>query len=129
MTWKSAQAVMNIVPQQTVAVTAEPETVTPGGTSRISVAVYDGFGAPVAGQIVLFDSTLGDIPGSAVTDANGVASVILSAGMTQGVASVTTRVGILVNRFDVTVKVAVFFCHTLHAHSLRPRQRPYHPHR
>jgi hypothetical protein len=109
-------AVMNIVPQQTVAVTAEPETVTPGGTSRISVAVYDGFGAPVAGQIVLFDSTLGDIPGSAVTDANGVASVILSAGMTQGVASVTTRVGILVNRFDVTVQgSSVFLPHIARA--------------
>lgn len=100
---------MNIVPQQTMTVTAQPSTVVPGGTSTVSVIVRNGFGDPLVGQTVLFDSSSGNIQGSAVTDSSGVARVTLQTERRQGTAGITTRVGDLVNRLEVSVQGSNLF--------------------
>ncbi len=87
----------------TVAVTANPDTVTADGssTSTITAVVTDANGNPIAGTEVSFATTLGAIATTATTDANGVATVTLTASTTAGTATVSATAGTASGSADV----------------------------
>jgi hypothetical protein len=86
-----------ITGSQTVTVTANPTTVRAGtGTlskSNITATVIDSEGNPVPNQLISFTTTLGTLSSPlAVTDNNGNATVVLTAGNTPGGATVTAEI-------------------------------------
>jgi len=79
-----------------VSLTAVPSTVLPGEQSTIIAELNNGSGAPVPGEILYFDlydnntnSTLDSI--QEITDVNGRAMVIYTAGVTQGTDRIRVR--------------------------------------
>jgi hypothetical protein len=71
--------------------------VSTGNPTRLTVTAIDKNGAPVAGRVVTFTQTIADMvtfsPASAaLTDASGVASVILNAGSTTGATEISAAI-------------------------------------
>ncbi|MCE7983042.1 MAG: hypothetical protein DYG89_17800 [Caldilinea sp. CFX5] len=81
-----------------------PTTLAADGQSVATVraTVTDGFGNPIAGQVVNFTTSSGSISSSAQTTANGVALAPLTAATTTGVAQVTASLGALQATATVT---------------------------
>lgn len=61
-----------------VAVTADPAILNAGQSSTVTAVVKDSNGQTMSGQEVTFSTTLGTITQTAVTDANGVATAVLT---------------------------------------------------
>ena len=73
--------------------TANPTDILSNGasTSTITALLKDADSNPVVSSEIQFSSTLGVIPRSAITDANGIATVNLRGERTEGIATVTAR--------------------------------------
>jgi len=87
---------------------ADPESIVADGTSTstITAQVLDAAGQPVPNVTVLFDSTRGSIPASAITDNEGKATVTLRSSTVAGDAEVRARVGSLASDVQIVRFVA-----------------------
>lgn len=78
--------------------TASPTQILSGGMqAEIRVRLIDTEGNGLAGETVLFSTTLGSVAGSAETDAQGWAQAVLTSGDLSGEAAVTARFGTAVS--------------------------------
>ncbi|WOT06433.1 invasin [Shewanella youngdeokensis] len=76
--------------------TGQTSTVSAAEPGRVNVTLTDKDGAPIAGEVISFSSTLGSFlpsSGTALTDSIGGASIILSAGSIEGAGEVTASFG------------------------------------
>ena len=82
-----------VVGSDTMTMTMSTTALVPGGTAVVTVKLVDGTGAPIANELILFSSSLATdtISGFGVsrTNANGIASVTLTAGTVGGTATLT----------------------------------------
>lgn len=85
--------------------TASPGTMPADGVSKslITATVLNSTNNPMEGITVEFETTLGRIQRSKVTDSEGQVELYLTSGNVAGTATVTARVGSLVNTIDVTL--------------------------
>ncbi|WP_028767263.1 beta strand repeat-containing protein [Shewanella fidelis] len=84
---------ISLINSITGSVTSSISSAEPG---RVNVTLTDKDGAPISGKVISFSSTLGAfLPsnGTALTDAIGKASIILSAGSIEGAGEVTAVYG------------------------------------
>ena len=91
----SNEVIIDIIsgPPNSVQVRSNPPNISPGETSIITATVLDSGGYPVReGTYVTFQTTLGMVTPSAVTDISGNAIATLTAGMESGIAVVTASV-------------------------------------
>ncbi len=84
-----------VVPTKTIALTISATTVSDVAPATLSATVIEN-GAAVMGEVVSFTTTLGNLDpaiGTAITNVNGIATIILTAGTVEGagvVSAVTT---------------------------------------
>lgn len=85
--------------------TASPRTIPADGVSKslITATVLNSTNNPLEGITVEFETTLGSIQSPKVTDSDGQVELYLTSGPDAGTATVTARVGSLVNTVDVTL--------------------------
>lgn len=90
-------------PPAVLTLTAETQTLIADGSSQsvIRATVRDAYTHLLAGKAVNFSTTLGTITGQATTDANGETTVMLTAGLTLGAATVTASTDGASNQIDV----------------------------
>ena len=75
---------------QDISIAAAPSSIAAGsGTAIITATLTDCGGNGVPGETVSFAASLGTLPGSGATDANGVVTVTLSAGTVAGTSHIT----------------------------------------
>ncbi len=75
----------------TLTLTVNASRLDPGQALPVQVALRDGGGAPLAGELVSFFGSLGEVtPASAMTDANGRVTFVYRAGNATGQAMITT---------------------------------------
>ena len=88
-----------------IVLTADPASISVVGqtASTITATVYDVEADPVVGVTVGFETTLGTIDSSAVTNLNGEVTVTLTAGTLAAVATVWATSGAIQDSIDVTI--------------------------
>jgi len=78
----------------TLTLTVNASRLDPGQALPVQVALRDAGGAPLAGELVSFFGSLGEVtPASAMTDANGRVTFTYRAGNAAGPAMITTLAG------------------------------------
>jgi hypothetical protein len=87
----------------TVAVSANPTTIFADGISTSTItATVTSYDLPIAGEVVTFTTTLGNIsPITTTTDISGTATAILTSGEVIGIATVSVSTGSSSNSVDV----------------------------
>jgi hypothetical protein len=97
--WLSTALAQYPPPAGTVTGAADADVAPTGGTVEVTCTVLDTAGTPVAGELCTFtivsqpgtDASIGDGTVTAITDADGVATVTLHTGSTAGVIVVETE--------------------------------------